>query len=96
MYRNGLLYNPAGGPSARSSAVEFGRLVRIRESQKDTRITAYIIAIKDADHAIRMVQTQIAGSGSEVEDMGRVSGELLNMLGLSAGQFVRTDCSNAR
>jgi len=66
-------------------------LVRVRALQVERRIVGYVVAVKEADKAVGLVRTSVVDSQSVVEDVGRVSGELLKALGLVNGQFVRTD-----
>ena len=83
---------PSDGPGTpRSAAPEYGRLVRVRALQVERRIVGYVVAVKEADKAVGLVRTSVVDSQSVVEDVGRVSGELLKALGLVNGQFVRTD-----
>ena len=95
MRGNTLRYDHLDGHQMRSDAPEFGRLLRIRGPQGQPRFVGYIVAIKEADSAAKVIRAHVARPGTEVEDVGRVSGQLLRMLGLSFGQFVRTDRSNA-
>jgi hypothetical protein len=71
----------------------FGRLIRAGKFRGDPRGVAYIVAIADAAGAIDAIKTNVAKPGDEVEDLGRVSETLIEVFGLSPGQFVRSDKS---
>jgi hypothetical protein len=68
----------------------FGRLIRLRKPGEAHGI-AYIVAVTDAVEAMELVRVKVAGTSDEIEDRGRVSGELLKALQLSPGDITRAD-----
>jgi hypothetical protein len=68
----------------------FGRLIRLRK-QGDPRGIAYIVAIADPSKAMDLIKEKVAGPSDEIEDIGRVSDELLNALRLMPGDIARSD-----
>ena len=68
----------------------FGRLIRLRKPGEAHGI-AYIVAVTDAIEAMELVRVKVAGTGDEIEDVGRVSDELLKALHLMPGDITRAD-----
>ena len=69
-------------PRTQPAPDAFGRLVRITRVRRDPTV-AYIVAEQDAALAIALVRQM---TGSEVEDCGRVSEEVLKFLKLKPGE----------
>jgi hypothetical protein len=61
------------------------------DDQGTRTAVAYIVALSDATQAIELIRSKVAGPGDKVEDMGRVSEELLKALRLGPVRFVRAD-----
>jgi hypothetical protein len=66
-----------------------GRLVRVRNG--DSRGATYIVAVSEAGKAVDLIRSTIGKDGDEITDMGRVSSELLNALGVEDGDFRSVD-----
>jgi hypothetical protein len=71
--------------------MDFGRLIRKRKFRGAPDLVAYIVALSDPRDAIELIRTKAADPEDEVEDMGRVSDELVKALKLNPGDFVRAD-----
>src|SRR5204863_349004 len=78
----GLGFAPAPGSY---TAMSFGRLVRVGSGRSDASAVIYVVAEADAAQAVRIVKTKLAQFDGEIEDLGRVSGDLLKALGLGPG-----------
>jgi hypothetical protein len=74
----------------------FGRLIWAGKFRGDPKAVAYIVAIADSADAIEMIMTKVAEAGDQVEGLGRVSDTLIQSLGLSPGEFMRSDASAIR
>ena len=74
-----------------STAMEFGRLIRVSKSHDYPKTVAYIVAAAESRVAIDVIKRAIADPDDQFEDLGRVSGALLKALGLSPGEFLRAD-----
>jgi hypothetical protein len=72
-----------------------GRLIRKSAYRGDSKSTAYIVAVDDADEAIELIKQNATEPGDEIQDMGRVSDGLLQTLSLPAGSFVILDKGRA-
>jgi hypothetical protein len=70
--------------------MSFGRLVRVSGHRGDPAAVIYVVAEAEAAQAIRIVKTKLEQFDGEIEDLGRVSGDLLKALGLNAGEMVKT------
>jgi hypothetical protein len=65
-----------------------GRLIRVSESG-DKPSASYIVNEADKDKAIKVIRNGIGGNvGDDIQDLGRVSEELLKAMSLGPGQFV--------
>jgi hypothetical protein len=73
-----------------------GRLIRVVKYRGDPKSIAYIVAHPDAPSAIELIKTKASAPGDEVQDLGRVSDELLNSLNLTPGNFARADTPQKR
>jgi hypothetical protein len=69
----------------------YGRLIRTKKHADDTKGVAYIVAGAEAAEAIAIIRTREAGSDDEIEDLGRVSEQLLETLDIPSGEFLRID-----
>jgi len=69
--------------------VSFGRLIRVRMHRSDAQVVSYIVAIADPVEAIALIRAQVTAAGDEIEDMGRVSDNILVAMKLGTGQFMR-------
>jgi hypothetical protein len=70
---------------------DFGRLIRTSDNRGTRKAVAYIVALSDATQAIELIRSKVGAPDDTVEDMGRVSEELLKALRLRPGGFVRAD-----
>jgi hypothetical protein len=70
---------------------EYGRLIRTSSDSEPPKSTAYIVALSVPADAIELIRSRVADPGDKVEDIGRVSEELLKALRLDSGHFVRAD-----
>ena len=68
----------------------FGRLVRVGSNRSEASAVIYVVAEADAAQAIRIVKTKLAQFDGEIEDLVRVSGDLLKALGLGPGEMRQT------
>jgi hypothetical protein len=67
----------------------FGRMVRVgRRSDVDAVI--YVVAEADSAQALRIVKTKLERFDAEVEDLGRVSSDLVRTLQLNPGDIIKT------
>jgi hypothetical protein len=66
--------------------VLFGRLVRVGTLDAGT---VYVVAESEPAKALEIVRNNVAGPNVEIEDLGRVSANLLKALALQPGQFIR-------
>jgi hypothetical protein len=67
----------------------FGRLLRIGTHRGDPHAVVYVVAESDAEKATEIVRNGEAKAGHEIEDLGRVSAELLVALNLKDGEYTR-------
>jgi hypothetical protein len=75
---------------------QYGRLIRTTNDREPPKSIAYIVAISDPADAIEMIRSKVADPDDKVEDIGRVSEELLKALRLEPGGFMRADGHPAR
>jgi hypothetical protein len=69
-----------------------GCLVTVRTTAGGRSVTVgYLVAARDEDRAVKIVKHNIAKSTDEVVAVSRVSEELLDVLGVPPGNFVRAD-----
>jgi hypothetical protein len=69
----------------------YGCLIRTKKHTTDAKGIAYIVAVAEAAEAIAIIRTRVAGSTYEIEDLGRVSEQLLATLAIPPGEFLRID-----
>jgi hypothetical protein len=65
-----------------------GRLVRVSRYRGDPHGTAYLVAVPDREAALKLVAEKAANPGDEIEDLGRVSANLILVMALAPGEFV--------
>lgn len=68
----------------------FGRLVRVGSHRGDANAIIYVVAEADSAQALRIVKAKLERFDGEIEDLGRVSGDLLKALALNPGEMVET------
>jgi hypothetical protein len=68
----------------------FGRIVRVGDRQSGAGVHIYVVAEADSAQALRIVRTKLAQFDGEVEDLGRVSSDLIKALNLSPGDVIKT------
>jgi hypothetical protein len=66
----------------------FGRLIRVR-SVADPEGILYVVAEHDPEKAIGILKDDMGRRGYEMEDLGRVTGRLLDALKLKPGEFTK-------
>jgi len=71
------------------SMEEFGRLIRTSSDSNSPDWIAYIVALSNPVDAIELIRSEVANPGDRVEDMGRVSEELVKVLNIKPGDFKR-------
>jgi hypothetical protein len=69
--------------------MDYGRLIRVRKHRGDSGTVAYIVALPDSAQAIELIRAKIAAPDDTVEDLGRVSDQLLIAMKLQPGDFTR-------
>lgn len=92
--RSSLWYgHSVSAMDATSPTVGYGCLVTVRTaSSGGTFVTAgYLVAEHDADRAAGIIRCNIARAADEVVAVSRVSEELLGVLGVRPGGFMRVD-----
>jgi hypothetical protein len=67
--------------------MKHGRIVRVSERQG---YTTYVVAEEDAAKAVALIRNA-AGPGPAVQSIGRASLKLLDTVGLSAGEYKKTE-----
>jgi hypothetical protein len=67
------------------------RLVRKTVQQGERSAMLYIVAVGRADQAVDLIKRKGASPGDKVEDLGQVTGFLVQTLKLSPGEFIRID-----
>ena len=63
-----------------------GRMVRVTGLAATVQ---YVVAEPDAHLAMEIIRAKVVQDGEHVEDMGRVTEELITALGLRPGEFKR-------
>lgn len=69
------------------------RLIRKTVHHGDRSPILYIVAVSKADQAVEIIRSKAADNGDEVEDLGRVTGFLVQAFNLAAGEFIRVDAN---
>ena len=77
---------------AASRTMGSGCLVTVRTTSGGRFVTVgYLVAAHDEDRAVEIIKRNIARTADEVVAVSRVSEELLDVLGVPPGNFVRAD-----
>jgi len=71
--------------------MEDGRLIRVGKYRGDTNAIIYIVAISNPAKAVNLIRENTASIGDEIQDLGRVSSNLLAALKLLPGDYIRAD-----
>ena len=71
--------------------MEEGRLIRVGKYRGDTNAIIYIVAVSNPNKAVNLIRDKTANPVDEVQDLGRVSANLLSALKLLPGDYVRAD-----
>ena len=58
--------------------------------RSEASAVVYVVAEADSVQALRIVKTKLERFDGEIEDLGRVSGDLVRALGLNPGQLIKT------
>jgi hypothetical protein len=67
-----------------------GRLIRVSKSG-DKPAASYIVNETDQAAAIEIVRKAVCSPGDDIQDLGRVSEELLKAMCVAPGKFVSVD-----
>jgi hypothetical protein len=67
------------------------RLIRKSAYSGDPHSTIYVVAVADADQAVTMIRNKAANPSDVLQDLGRISGHLVQALNLLPGEFIRVD-----
>ena len=74
-----------------------GRLIRVSKFRGDPQVVGYLVALPDKAQALKIIRDRVAMPEDEIEDLGRVSENLLNGLLVSVGNILpRPRCSASR
>ena len=68
----------------------FGRCIRVGLHRGDPGAAVYVVAESDPAKALNILRTELPDNGSDFEDVGRVTQQLVDALDLKPGQFRRT------
>jgi hypothetical protein len=75
----------------------WGTLVRVVKHRADrSGIISYIVAVPDPAEATDLIRRYCAEPGDAIQNLGRVSEELLQSLQLLPNQYVRVDQAGKR
>jgi hypothetical protein len=67
------------------------RLIRKIVHHGDRSPILYIVAVPKADQAVEIIKSKAANPDEHVEDLGRVTGFLVQAFNLAPGEFIRVD-----
>jgi hypothetical protein len=67
------------------------RLIRKTVHRGDRSQILYIVAVSKADQAVEIISSKAANPDDHVEDLGRVTGFLVQAFNLAPGEFIRVD-----
>jgi hypothetical protein len=70
--------------------MEDGRLIRVRLGGAGGSIP-YIVAVSDGQKAIDLIRRDATHPDVKIDDLGRVSSQLLTAMKLQPGQYMRAD-----
>jgi hypothetical protein len=68
-----------------------GRLIRVRKRGENPQSVAYIVHEADSAKAVEIIRNIVGSIGDDIQDLGRVSEELLKAMSIGPGQFVPVD-----
>ena len=71
--------------------MEDGCLIRVGKYRGDANAIIYIVAISNPNKAVNLIRDKTANPVDEVQDLGRVSANLLSALKLLPGESIRAD-----
>jgi hypothetical protein len=69
------------------------RLIRKIAGRGERSPVLYIVAVPKADQAVEIIRSRAADPDDTVEDLGRVTGLLVQNFKLAAGEFIRVDAN---
>lgn len=64
-------------------------MIRVSKLQNASKAVAYIVALTDPTTAMELIRRKVADPEDHIEDLGRVSDELLAAMKLETGAFTR-------
>jgi hypothetical protein len=67
------------------------RLVRKCTYRGDPDATIYVVAVSGAEQAVTIIRNKAANPNDIVQDLGRITGPLVQALNLGQGEFIRVD-----
>jgi hypothetical protein len=67
------------------------RLIRKRVDRRHRNATLYIVAVSNAGQAVEIIRSKAANPDDVVEDLGRVTGFLVQAFNLAPGEFIPID-----
>jgi hypothetical protein len=67
------------------------RLIRKTVHHGNRSPILYIVAVSKADQAVEIIRSKAANLDDDVEDLGRVTGFLVQAFNLAPGEFIRVD-----
>jgi hypothetical protein len=67
------------------------RLVRKTANCGDPHAIIYVVAVSSADQAVTIIKNKAANPSDIVQDLGRITGPLVQALNLVQGEFMRVD-----
>ena len=67
------------------------RLIRKTVQHGNRSPILYIVAVSKADQAVEIIRSRAANLDDDVEDLGRVTGFLVQAFNLAPGEFIRVD-----
>lgn len=69
------------------------RLIRKTASRGERGPILFIVAVPKASQAVEIIRSKAADPGDNVEDLGRVTGFLVQAFKLAPGEFIRVDAN---
>jgi hypothetical protein len=67
------------------------RLIRRTVHHGNRNPSLDIVAVSKADQAVEIIRSKAADADDEVEDLGRITGFLVQAFNLAPGEFIRVD-----
>lgn len=71
--------------------MSYGRLIRVSKYRGDPKARAFIVAAAEPATAMDLVRSKTGAVDGEVEDLGRVSDELIKVMALEPDEIVPID-----